>query len=106
VRGDKRIVDSYPYFKHTIGSSVYMSKEQVKMDAHSRTHLEKLARLKRIEGQIQGIQRMIEEKRYGIDILTQLSAVAGTIIKVEENILIRHLESCVSQSFSKGSHRD
>ena len=73
------------------------------MNVHSTMHLEELARLKKIEGQIQGIQRMIEEKRYCIDILTQLSAVVGAIMRVEENILIRHLQSCVSQTFSKRS---
>jgi DNA-binding FrmR family transcriptional regulator len=64
--------------------------------------LEELAALKKIEGQIQGIQRMIENKRYCIDILTQLSAVAGAIMRVEDNILTSHLEGCVSRSFSKG----
>ena len=65
-------------------------------------HLEELTALKKIEGQIQGIQRMIENKRYCIDILTQLSAVAGAIMRVEDNILTRHLEGCVNRSFSKG----
>lgn len=72
------------------------------MSEHSTTHLEELTALKKIEGQIQGIKRMIEEKRYCIDILTQLSAVAGAIMRVEDNILTRHLEGCVYQSFSKG----
>lgn len=76
------------------------------MKAHSMTHMQELTRLKKIEGQIRGIQKMIEEKKYCIDILTQLSAVVGAIGKVEENILLRHLEGCVYQSFSKGSHRD
>lgn len=76
------------------------------MNRHSTAHLEELPRLKKIEGQIRGIRRMIEEKRYCIDILTQLSAVVGAIMKVEEDILTRHLESCVSQSFSKGNRRE
>ncbi len=76
------------------------------MKAHSTTHLPELARLKKIEGQIRGIQKMIEEKKYCIDILNQLSAVIGAIMKVEENILSRHLEGCVYHSFSKGSYRD
>lgn len=76
------------------------------MNRHSTAHLEELPRLKRIEGQIRGIQKMIEEKRYCIDILTQISAVVGAIMKVEEDILTRHLESCVSQSFSKGNRRE
>lgn len=72
------------------------------MKGHSTTHLEELTALKKIEGQIQGIQKMIENKRYCIDILTQLSAAVGAIMKVEENILTRHLEGCIKQSFTKG----
>ena len=76
------------------------------MNGHSATHTEELTRLKKIEGQIEGIQKMIQEKRYCIDILTQLSAVIGAIMRVEENILTSHLEGCVSHSLSKGSRRD
>ncbi|MBI5183404.1 MAG: metal-sensitive transcriptional regulator [Nitrospinae bacterium] len=70
------------------------------------THFEELVNLKRIEGQIRGIQKMIEEKRYCIDILTQLSAVVGAIMKVEESILQRHIEGCVYQSFATGSEKE
>ena len=69
-------------------------------------HEEEVVRLKRIEGQIRGIQKMIEEKRYCIDILTQLSAIVGAIKGVEENILNRHLKGCVRQSFTDGSDED
>jgi DNA-binding FrmR family transcriptional regulator len=67
------------------------------------THMDEIVPLKRIEGQIRGIQKMIEEKRYCIDILTQLSSVVGAIRRVEENILNRHLRGCVRESFTKGS---
>jgi DNA-binding FrmR family transcriptional regulator len=70
------------------------------------THQEEIVRLKRIEGQIRGIQKMIEEKRYCIDILTQLASVVGAIKGVEENILERHLKGCVQQSFTKGNKQD
>jgi len=70
------------------------------------THLDEIVPLKRIEGQIRGIQKMIEEKRYCIDILTQLSSIVGAIQRVEENILNRHLRGCVSGSFTKGSKED
>ena len=76
------------------------------MKGQNPNHARELPRLRRIEGQIQGIQRMIEERRYCIDVLTQLTAVVGAIMKVEENILTRHLESCVNQSFSKGNRSD
>ncbi len=70
------------------------------------THEEELVRLRRIEGQIRGIQKMIEEKRYCVDILTQLTSIVGAIKSVEENILERHLKGCVHQSFIKGSKED
>jgi DNA-binding FrmR family transcriptional regulator len=70
------------------------------------THEAELVRLRRIEGQIRGIQKMIEEKRYCVDILTQISSIVGAIKGVEENILERHLKGCVNQSFTKGSKED
>jgi DNA-binding FrmR family transcriptional regulator len=76
------------------------------MNKYVTTHQEELVRLKRIEGQIRGIQKMIGEKRYCIDILTQLSSVIGAIRSVEENILSRHLQGCVQHSFIKGSKED
>jgi len=62
------------------------------------SHLEELGRLKKIEGQIKGVQKMIEDGRYCIDILTQLSSVVGAIKSVEENIINRHLRTCVADS--------
>lgn len=70
------------------------------------THEVELVRLRRIEGQIRGVQKMIEEKRYCVDILTQLTSIVGAIKSVEENILERHLKGCVRQSFVKGSKED
>jgi DNA-binding FrmR family transcriptional regulator len=76
------------------------------MDNQMTTHEDELIRLRRIEGQIRGVQKMIEEKRYCIDILTQLSSIVGAIKSVEENILERHLKGCVQHSFNKGSKLD
>ena len=70
------------------------------------THEKEIVRLKRIEGQIRGIQKMIQEKRYCIEILIQLSSIVGAIKSVEENILERHLKGCVRHSFNKGSRED
>lgn len=79
---------------------------EVKMSNHMTTHEAELVRLRRIEGQIRGVQKMIEEKRYCVDILTQLTSIVGAIKSVEENILERHLRGCVHQSFTKGSKED
>ncbi len=70
------------------------------------THDSELVRLRRIEGQIRGVQKMIEEKRYCVDILIQLTSIVGAIKSVEENILERHLKGCVHQSFAKGNKED
>ena len=70
------------------------------------THEQELVRLKRIEGQIRGIHKMIQDKRYCIDILTQLSSVSGAVKSVEQNILERHLKGCVQHSFCQGSPED
>jgi DNA-binding FrmR family transcriptional regulator len=79
---------------------------EVKMSNQMTTHEAELVRLRRIEGQIRGVQKMIEEKRYCVDILTQLTSIVGAIKSTEENILERHLKGCVHQSFTKGSKDD
>lgn len=70
------------------------------------THREQVARLKKIEGQIRGIQRMIEEERYCIDILNQLQAIEAAVKVVEANILKKHLQGCVAEAISSGSERE
>lgn len=76
------------------------------MNEQTTTHFGEIMRLKKIEGQVRGVQKMIEEKRYCIDILTQLSSIVGAIKGVEENILERHLKGCVQESFNKGNKQD
>ncbi len=62
------------------------------------THYEQLPYLKKIEGQLCGIQKMIEENRYCVDILTQLYSVIGAIHRVSDNIFKKHLEGCVTSA--------
>ena len=64
------------------------------------------ARLKRIEGQVRGIARMIEEERYCIDVLNQLRAVRAALNKVEQETLGDHLQHCVAHAFHAGSEKD
>lgn len=70
------------------------------------THHEQTLDLKRIEGQIRGVQKMIADERYCVDILTQLHAVVGAIEHIENKILRKHLEGCVTHSFGTASQRD
>lgn len=59
-------------------------------------------RLKRIEGQVRGIQKMIEEDRYCIDILVQISAINAALKKVGFSVAERHMEHCVSHAVKSG----
>ena len=61
-----------------------------------------LSRLKNIEGQIRGIQRMVEEDQYCIDILTQVSAARSALNSVGMKILRRHVQTCVSDAIRDG----
>jgi DNA-binding FrmR family transcriptional regulator len=62
----------------------------------NREHKDKLLnRLNRVEGQVRGVARMIEEGRYCIDVLTQISAVKAAIARVESEVLKDHLQHCV-----------
>ena len=59
-------------------------------------------RLKRIEGQVRGIARMIDEDRYCIDILTQIRAIQAALRGVEAKILKDHVEHCVDGAIASG----
>ncbi len=59
-------------------------------------------RLRRIEGQVRGIERMVEEERYCIDILTQISAVTTALESLGLKILGDHVNSCVANAFASG----
>ena len=59
-------------------------------------------RLKRIEGQVRGLQRMIEEDKYCIDILTQLNSVTAAIKAVGVGLLDGHARHCLRESFEQG----
>ena len=60
-------------------------------------------RLRRIEGQVRGLQRMVEEDKYCIDILTQVSSVQAALKAVGLGLLDDHVRHCVRESIEKGS---
>jgi CsoR family transcriptional regulator, copper-sensing transcriptional repressor len=70
------------------------------------THEEQLQYLRKIEGQVGGIQRMIEEKRYCVDILTQIRSIIGALYRVESDIFKRHLDGCVMQALKGKSETE
>ena len=60
------------------------------------------ARLRRIEGQVRGLQRMVEEDKYCIDILTQVSAATKALQSFSLELLEEHLAHCVAEAARKG----
>ena len=61
-----------------------------------------IRRLSRIEGQVRGITRMIEEERYCIDILQQVQAIKAALARVEDAILKDHTATCVESAIQSG----
>ena len=63
-------------------------------------------RLSRIEGQVRGLSKMVNEERYCIDIVTQISAVRAALRRVEEEVLKDHVAHCVEQAIASGDKTD
>ena len=62
-----------------------------------------LKRLSKIEGQVRGIAKMVDDKRYCIDIITQISAVRAALRRVEEAVLKDHVGHCVQHAIASGN---
>lgn len=75
-----------------------MINEQVKKDS--------LIRLKKIEGQVRGIARMVENEKYCIDIINQITAAERALTVVSKNVMKRHVESCVKEAILKGEGQE
>jgi DNA-binding FrmR family transcriptional regulator len=71
-----------------------MINEEVKENA--------LTRLKKIEGQIRGIMKMVDQEKYCIDIINQITAAEKALDGVAKNIMKRHIESCVTEAIIQG----
>jgi len=78
------------------------------MPRHSKTSKKEptLKRLSRIEGQVRGIARMLDEDRYCIDVVTQIGAVRAALRRVEEEILRDHVAHCVEHAIASGDKTD
>jgi DNA-binding FrmR family transcriptional regulator len=63
-------------------------------------------RLNRIEGQVRGLARMVDDDRYCIDIVTQISAVRAALRRVEEEVLKDHVAHCVEHAITSGDKAD
>ena len=66
-------------------------------------HKALLNRLNRIEGQVRGIRAMVEDDRYCVDILTQVSAIQAALNGFNKELLARHIKTCVSEDIREGN---
>ena len=64
-------------------------------------HSDNLSSLRRIEGQVRGVQQMIDDNRYCMDIVNQIKAIKSALSRVESKILEKHLRSCVAKVLNK-----
>ena len=76
--------------------------ETTKVHGYTKDKDKLVKRLHRIEGQVRGIERMVEDERYCIDILTQISAVTTALDSLGLKILGDHVNSCVAHAFASG----
>ena len=70
------------------------------------SHKDNIVALRRIEGQVRGVQKMIEDGKYCIDILNQIYAVKGALGRVEEKILKKHFQHCVTDAIKGSSEQE
>jgi DNA-binding FrmR family transcriptional regulator len=85
---------------------VYLPVRRKRIMKQPTTHEEQLEFLKKIEGQVRGVQKMIEEKRYCVDIITQVHSIIGALYRVEEKIFRKHLDSCVVSALAGKSEAE
>jgi DNA-binding FrmR family transcriptional regulator len=78
--------------------------EDTETRGYSATKEQLLKRLRRVEGQVRGVEKMVEEERYCIDVLTQISAVQAALDKVALGLLDEHAHHCIIDSTSSDRH--
>lgn|SRR5579884_1753134 len=77
-------------------------KDRKAMPRDNDTQQDLLLRLRRIEGQVRGLQKMVEEERYCPDVLTQMSAVHESLRSVERVLMKNHLQHCATEALRSG----
>lgn len=70
------------------------------------SHHSQAARLAKVEGQIRGVIKMIEDERYCIDIVTQLKAVTSALRSVERSVVEQHVDTCVLRAIDAGNSKE
>jgi DNA-binding FrmR family transcriptional regulator len=92
------MVQGRPLANDTLGGYIAAMRKEAKMSS--------LKRLRRIEGQVRGLARMVEDERYCIDVVTQISAVRAALRRVEEEILADHVGHCVEHAIASGNKHE
>lgn len=84
-----------------------LTKDEAKIVKHKKRNgtekKELITRLSRIEGQVRGIKAMVEDDRYCVDILTQVSAIQAALNGFNKELLARHIKTCVSTDIRDGN---
>ena len=85
-------------------SAVTKGKTDMKTKHRDEEELRKLMnRLNRVEGQVRGVKKMLEEEQYCVDILTQVSAIQAALNAFNKELLSSHIHSCVVEEIQKGN---
>jgi DNA-binding FrmR family transcriptional regulator len=71
-----------------------------------RTRADANARLKRVAGQVAGIERMLAEDRYCVDVLLQIAAIQGALGEVGRVVLTSHVQRCLAEAFKSGNVKE
>ena len=69
-------------------------------------HTKNINRIRRIQGQLRGVEKMIEEKKYCMDILQQTRAITSAIKSLEDNILEKHINNCMIKAINTSSQKN
>lgn len=83
-----------------------MSAGEAPSRGYSATKDQLLRRLRRLEGQVRGVERMVQEDRYCIDVLTQVSAIQAALDKVALGLVDEHVRHCVVGGHGEGSQEE
>lgn len=84
-------------------STAKKPRHAVHLDAHRKENLQ--LRLRRIEGQVRGVQKMVEEERYCPDVLMQMSAIHESLRSVERILMKNHLQHCATEALRSGDDK-
>lgn len=80
-----------------------MEHEKTVRDKHCKEYRDLITRLNRIEGQVRGVKKMLEEDRYCVDILTQVSAISNGLNAFNKKLLANHIKCCVVNDIRSGN---